>query len=182
MTESDRVVPIEFSASQESREDPWLCDWAEFYHLAYLSDRYVTGRTIRLINGLAEVDGENVPCLLVQKHSVEDVPYDNWSTSKLVYLGGKSALVIQGEGMEDALLIPNGSGGFRFGRKIDTKFSGIAGMMAELKIRKHDNFEYMDAVHKDRILVAMEMTDVNSYHELYVVLKDHFVNNDGVFV
>lgn len=164
MTEA-RPAMVQLSPEQRA-EDPWLCHWSEFYFTGLLAHLYNSDTTTPVRPAMIK-DGEPVPCLMIRKDIVSDVPFEGWASPRNVKLGKPSGLLLTGE-QEDTIVIPIGDE-FMTGRTFGPGLRRID----ELAQATRDN-EYIQALY-GQIRKAKTTLGANTYEQLYQKLKQHFV-------
>ena len=76
-------ISIEDTGYDREGEDPYLCRWAEFYFLAFLSKHYLdeesgAGSRMKLVQGVVDRNGNLTECYVVIKGMLSGVDYDGW--------------------------------------------------------------------------------------------------------
>lgn len=128
--------------------DPYLCYWAEWYFLVYLSKIFIDGKSLSP-NLLVDSGGEKELVFSVQKESISGMTHQSWDNPRSVKLGATTRLVLTGS-LNNMILIPNIQG-YSIGRRLGQGFTDIDHRYFSLKEDEYLTSQYnlMNAVKKE---------------------------------
>jgi hypothetical protein len=142
--------------------DPYLCYWAEWYFLVYLSKIFIDGEFLPPDLIVNSGDAKEL-VYSVQKDWISGMTHQSWDNPRSVRLGATTRLVLTGS-LKDMILIPQNQS-YSIGRRLGRGFADMDSRYFSLKSDEYLTSQY------DLMKTVKKEIGVSNYLNLYIKLK-----------
>jgi hypothetical protein len=178
-----RELKITGEIVEQPAKDPYLCPWADWYFTVLLTYMAQTDTDIKLEQINIDFDYTKEKALIVSKNTIDRIPVLGVSHSSSVRLGAATSLILTGS-LQNMIIIPNRTGGFSIGRRLETDFSYFNNLYWPLQAQRQlqaggRKDSYLEAQHS-----ILETGKVNfgasSYRELFEIAKQLIIGKSKI--